>query len=518
MYDYDMKNNEDYDQFKCLKEDKFFINNTTKDLLLIYPDGNMTVSLSKMKMHENIVDDKNEEITIELDGSAIPDNVKNYVDNMNVAIKSQINEMTYGCPQLIEKYYYGLDGKHIGEYREIPTEGHPVLIKSSVTFLLILYDDRSSIETAIKDIMRAGSPKAYISEYLSDEFHLMGVGIRYINFSPFDLFYASHDNRRVSMLRHMRREEAIRYIRKSRDWTIIDNFSAELEEGNFIILGIIENGKLRLHKFEREENCTLASGSLQFADASRNQEIIPIFYRHRDAEIFLEDYDANVSNVYLDAAVEVSDKRTEEAVGEVKETSKKNMTAVAKVCAAMVTTGLAYGIGRAAIEAIIKGKEKEDSGKAALRLADKIILRNNFRNMIRTNIFKKLGSGFVKKSFISGGLIGTGVTSAYASPMTVGLSSAASILGVIAPIVVAGAVIVTGIVLCVKYKDKIKDFIDSHPVVEKIVNGVKTVGKVIAGVAVVAVALPVAAVCWVGKKIWEGIKSFGSWLGGLFGI
>ena len=124
----------------------------------------------------------------------------------------------------------------------------------------------------------------------------------------------------------------------------------------------------------------------------------------------------------------------------------------------------------------------------------------------------------MKKSFISGGLIGTGVTSAYASPMTVGLSSAASVLGVIAPIVVAGAVIVTGIVLCVKYKDKIKDFIDSHPVVEKIVNGVKTVGKVIAGVAVAAVALPVAAVCWVGKKIWEGIKSFGSWLGGLFGI
>ncbi len=58
MYDYDMKNNEDYDQFKCLKEDKFFINNTTKDLLLIYPDGTMTVSLSKMKMHENTVDDK----------------------------------------------------------------------------------------------------------------------------------------------------------------------------------------------------------------------------------------------------------------------------------------------------------------------------------------------------------------------------------------------------------------------------------------------------------------------------
>ena len=194
------------------------------------------------------------------------------------------------------------------------------------------------------------------------------------------------------------------------------------------------------------------------------------------------------------------------------------MTAVAKVCAAMVTTGLAYGIGRAAIEAIIKGKGKEDSGKAALRLADKIILRNNFRNMIRTNIFKKLGSSFVKKSFISGGLIGTGVTSAYASPMTVGLSSAASVLGVVAPIVIAGAIIVTGVVLCVKYKDKIKDFIDSHPVVEKIVNGVKTVGKVIVGVAVAAVALPVAAVCWVGKKIWEGIKSFGSWLGGLFGI
>ena len=112
----------------------------------------------------------------------------------------------------------------------------------------------------------------------------------------------------------MRREEAIRFIQKSRDWTIIDNFTAELEEGNFIILGIIENGKLKLHKFEREENCTLVSGSLQYADASRSEEILPIFYRRRDAEIFLEDYDANVSNVYLDAAVAVSERRTDEAV------------------------------------------------------------------------------------------------------------------------------------------------------------------------------------------------------------
>ena len=508
--DYSSNNQKDFEKFKCLKSDKYFVNNTKKDLLLIYPDGTMTVAMSNLKFHNNILENKNESVTLELDGSLIPDSVKNYTRTINSAIDNQINELTYGCPQLIEKYYYGVDGEHVGEYREIPTEGHPVLVKSTVTFLLILYDDEHSINVAIRDIMHAGSPKAYISSYLSDEFHFMGIGIRYINFSPFDLYYASHDNRQVSLLRHMRREEAIRFIQKSRDWTIIDNFSAELEEGNFIILGIIENGKLKLHKFEREENCTLASGSVQYADASRSEEILPIFYRRRDAEIFLEDYDANVSNVYLDAAVSVSERRTDEAVSAEVEVSKKNMTAVAKICAAMVTTGVAYGIGRAAIEAIIKGKDKEEK----LYLANKIIMKNNVGNMIRSSVSGKIFGTFAKKSFISGAVSSFGVTSAFASPLTVGMSSAASVLGVVCPIIIAGAVIVSTITLCCKYRDNIEEFIDDHPVIDKIVTGVKVAGAVALGIVVA----PIVATCMIAKKIWEGIKSFGSWLGGLFGI
>jgi hypothetical protein len=508
--DYSDRNQKDFEKFKCLRSDKYFVNNTKKDLLLIYPDGTMTIAMSNLKFHNNIVDNKDECVTLEMDGSLIPESVKSYTRAMNSAIDNQISELTYGCPQLIEKYYYGVNGEHIGEYREIPTVGHPVLVKSTTTFLLILYDDMHSINVAIRDIMHAGSPKAYVSNYLSDEFHLMGVGIRYINFSPFDLYYASHDNRQVSLLRHMRREEAIRYIQKSRDWTIIDNFSAELEEGNFIILGIIENGKLRLHKFEREENCTLASGSLQFADASRSEEILPIFYRRRDAEIFLEDYDANVSNVYLDAAVSISEKRTDEAVSIEVENSKKNMTAIAKICAAMVTTGVAYGVGRAAIEALIKGKDKEEK----MYMANKIIMKNNFGNMLRKSMAGKTFGTFAKKSFITGAVSSFGVTSAFASPMSVGLTSAATVLGIACPIVIAGAVIVSTIILCHKHKDKIEEFLDDHPVADKIVTGLKVAGAVALGIVVA----PIVVTCVVVKKVWEGIKRFGSWLGGLFGI
>lgn len=508
--DYSDNNQKDFEKFKCLKSDKYFINNTKKDLMLIYPDGTMTIAMSNLKFHNNILESKDESVTLELDGSLIPDSVKNYTKTINAAVDSQINQITCGCPQLIEKYYYGVDGEHIGEYREIPTVGHPVLVKSTVTFLLILYDDEHSINVAMRDIMHAGTPKNYISNYLSDEFHLMGVGIRYINFSPFDLYYASHDNRQVSLLRHMRREEAIRFIQKSRDWTIIDNFSAELEEGNFIIIGIIENGKLKLHKFEREENCTLASGSVQFADQSRCEEILPIFYRRRDAEIFLEDYDANVSNVYLDAAVSVSEKRTDEAVGVEVENSKKNMTAVAKICAAMVTTGIAYGVGRAAIEAILKGKDKEEK----VALANRIIMKNNIGNMLRKSVSRKVFGTFAKKSFISGAVSTFGVTSAFASPMSVGMTSAASVLGIVCPIVIAGAVIVSTIAICCKHKDKIEEFLDNHPVADKIVTGIKVAGAVALGIVVA----PIVVTCMVVKKVWEGIKSFGSWLGGLFGI
>lgn len=504
----------DYESFKCLREDKYFTNNTRKDFLLIYPDGTMTISMSRLKFHDNIVKSDDEEITIEIDGSAVPSHVSSYVSSMNSAIDKQMNEMTCGFPHLIEKYYYGLEGQHKGEYREIPTKGHPVVIKSSVTFILVLYDDQESINTAIKDITSAGGPKKYANTFLSDEFHSLGLGIRYINLSPFDLYYASHDNRQVEVLRHVKREEAIRFIQKCRDWTIIDNFSAELEEGNFIILGIVENGKLRLHKFEREENCTLASRSLQYADASRYQEIIPIFYRRFDAQIFLEDYDANVSNIYLDAAEAVSEHRIDEAVTQEVTNSKKNMTAVAKVCAAMVTTGLAYGVGRTIIEAILKGKNKGKT-EVARALATKIIRRNSIGNMIRQASIVKFGtSSLMTKALCTSGIMSTcGVTSAFASATTVGMTACASVLGVVAPIVIAGAVIITTVVLCVKHRDKIRRFIDDHPVLDKIVHGVKVAGMVVLGIGVAVIG----GIAWVASKVWEGLKKVGSWFAGLFG-
>ena len=89
-----------------------------------------------------------------------------------------------------------------------------------------------------------------------------------------------------------------------------------------------------------------------------------------------------------------------------------------------------------------------------------------------------------------------------------------SVLGIVCPIVIAGAVITSTIILCCKYKDKIEEFLDDHPVIDKIVTGVKVVGAVALGI----VAAPIVATCMIVKKVWEGIKSFGSWLGGLFGI
>lgn len=498
----------DYDIFRCLREDKYFDNRTRKDMLIIYPNGEMTIAMSKLKFHDNIVKAENDEITIEIDGRVVPSMVSNYVDNMNMAINKQMTEMTFGCPELIERYYYGIDGQHKGEYREIPTAGHPVVIKSSMAFIIVLYDDKVSIERAIRDITTAGGPKKYANSLLSDEFHDMGVGIRYINFSPFDLYYASHDNRQVSLLRHMRREEAIRYIQKSRDWTLIDNFTAELEEGNFIILGIIENGKLRLHKFEREENCSLASRSLQFADASRYQEIIPIFYRRYDAEIFLEDYDANVSNVYLDAAAIASQKRIDSAVQQEVTVSKKNMTAVAKVCAAMVTTGLAYGVGRTIIEKIVEGKAKKDA-------VTSIIMRNNIGNMIRKGMIVKYGtSNLIGKMALASGIKTIGVSSAFATPLSVGAVAAGSVLTCVGAAVVIGGVVIGAAVLVYKNRDKISEFIEEHPVLDKVVTGVKLATIAVLGIgflAIGAIKKTVEVVC-------EKIKGFFDWVGNIFGI
>ena len=62
--DYGSNNQKDFEKFKCLKSDRYFVNNTKKDLLLIYPDGTMTVAMSNLKFHNNILENKNECVTL----------------------------------------------------------------------------------------------------------------------------------------------------------------------------------------------------------------------------------------------------------------------------------------------------------------------------------------------------------------------------------------------------------------------------------------------------------------------
>ncbi|MGL4949714.1 MAG: hypothetical protein ACRC5M_04970 [Anaeroplasmataceae bacterium] len=506
---FEYKNDEFYEKFRRIDFDPNISNFTKVDMLAIYPDGSIRIAPSSYKVHKNFIITDGEAVTIDLDGSVIPTRLKDAVDEMNFNFEKYKKEVMFGNQELFEKYYYGPDKDKRGESNEIPTIGKPVVIKSIMSFVLVLYDDPKSINAAIEDIVRAGGPAKYANSYLNNNFHNIGVGIQYINFSPFDLYYASHDGRRVEIIRKMSREDASRFIHKSRDYNLIDNFLDELDEGNYIILGIIENGKLNLHKFERQENCGTVGRSLQYADASRRLEIIPIFYTRRDAQVFLEDYDANTSNVYLDLASNIAEKRTARAVeGEVVE-SKKSMTAVAKVCAAMVSTGLAYGTGKAILDKVFDKQKSE------------VVVRNlQFANMIKNSSLIN-----PKSVFATGAL---GVMSKFASAQTIGCAVASAAISPAVPIIAIGAGVVIIAVFAVALKDKIADFIEETPILKKVVDGVKAAGKKVVEVAKTVGSKIVEGAKFVGKKIVEGVKwvasgiasaisTVGEWVGNLFG-
>lgn len=483
-----VKQNRLYEEFRCLPEDEYFINKTDKDVLLVYPDGRMTIGSSKLKYHENYVyNNETNEVILDLDNEhEVNPNVKKYIRETNNVIAKKLDEMTCGNSDLVQKFYFGANSDEIGEYNQLPRIGKPILVKSTMTFAVFLYDDQESIYAAIDEIVKAGGPRLFMENFMSNEYSKYGIGIQYINFSPYDLFYASHDRRQVVTLPHMTREEALAYIRRIGDYNIYDNFAYDLETNEYIILGVKENGKLTFHRFEKEENCELVNGSIQYYDDSRRMEILPIFYNRGDAEVFLQDYDANTSALYMDMASEVADDQIEDAVHEEVVASKKNMTAVAKVCTAMVTTGLCYGAARTLIEVIVKNRKK----------SEEVIRAFNIKRAVGAmNIMKPAVA--VPSSIAAISTFGTIKNMALGAAAT-GMSISA---GPVIAIAAGAAVVIGGIVACATHQDEIDDFSEDHPIIGTILKGIGTIGRGIAKI---------------GSFIKEGICKIGRAIGDFF--
>lgn len=497
-----------YFQGQRIEIEKSATNNTTKDMLLIYTSGEMSFCRSQLKpgTGRKIVEQDEDTIVLDLDPSAFTPFMRGTVKDYTNTVHKNIVKNTGGYPEIVEKFTYGFQNEYsIDTNDKLPTLGHPIVVRNKTfAFLLALFDTDEEIRRLSEDIKNAGSPFNYVQRYFNDEIADLGFGLQYINLSTDNVYYASYAQRRVITIPSLSRGSAIRYINTAfKDDEYMYNMAMRcLEDSDYVYLIVKENDQYHIEKFLRDDESLLRTGSLQYADPDKDADIIPIFYTYQEADYYIDHYEASPANVYLKAACEEAAADAEEVIAENTYENKKKMTAIAKVCATMVTTGVAYGVGRTAIEAIVTTINKK---KKAV-IAENIIRRFNIANMIRTSVMPTIA----KTAIVKGGL---GVISGYGTAMACGITAASAAIPIAIPIAIGAAVVATTIALCVKFKDKISDFVDNHPVVEKVVNVVK-------GVATAVVALPIlaiGAVGWVCSKVVQGIRSIGRAIGEFFG-
>lgn len=502
-----------YFQGREIAVDTECINNTTKDMLIIYTTGQMAISKSNLKpsnVGRPVVNEYEDGSVIEIDFDAsamsplIRNVVKDYTDNnhKNIVLASG------GFPEMVEKFYYGTKHEYsLDSNGKMPTLGHPILIRNkSMTFLLALFDTDEEIRRLSDDIKRAGSPFNYVQRYFNDEVADLGFGMQYVNLSPDNLYYASYAQRRVITIPALSRSDVLYYIDVAfkDDHDMYNQAMRAVEDNNHVYLIVRENDSYHIEQYLRDDEALLRTGSLQSTEPEKDGDIIPIFYSYIEAENYINNYDGSPLNVYLKTAAEEASAEAQEVIANNTVENKKKMTAIAKVCASMVTTGVAYGLGRSAILAIVDTIEKKKKKGCAAAIVNNIIRRNNISNMIRTSI----GSSLAKSSLINGSM---GMVSGYLTPMACGVTAASAAIPIAAPIIIGAAVVMsTVITTCIVCRNKIRNFIEDHPVVEKTLNVVKNVAI---GIAVA----PIAIVAGIGYAIWTGIKTIGQKIADFFG-
>ena len=470
--------------FNKLEIDDNFVNMTMSDFIIIFMDGTVKKAWSNYAPH------------IE--------------ENHHCLYFGKVNDLKIDWD--IEKYqafnYLGADGYVSPWNYDLPSRANPIVWSTEQVTMIVMLDDDWT-----RDTLSRVDPKKYALSLLNEENGeptFQEADLTYVNLCSRDLYLVSNstiikipsfddrndiDKTRVNELitKNGLRDTVETY---GRDYEIVISFAKTSEKDP------IYNGRMKAKALLFEKDDYRSENPLRPKEF--DDDLLMIFYTWEAADNFVKDIKSS-TNYVIKTASEYFDQDKEEAVRESKIENKKNMTAVAKICAAMIGTGVVFAGVKILIEKLIEAKSKDKSK----------ILRSV---LARSMCFKSFGATAMNAVGITGGALGLGLHLGAPACVAIGLSSLTPI-GIAAVIVAASAVTLRAVGDLIidsvvgSTIDGILDDLEEKPVIGVVVKGVRWLGnKVKEGLSWVGEKL-----CNLGHKIADGFSSIISSIGGFFG-
>lgn len=287
--------------FENIEEDSNIINNAYYDILIIYLDGTVKKRSAKPAL-------------------------KQIFDN---------NEL---CQNL--GYYKLYNGKSVLEYlyfNQLPTEEKPTVIKEDTINMVLFPLNKNTIRT----IIESGGPKILAEKYLTNQINISDVGLKYrlVNLSNRPLYIANFG--KVETMPNENPERLRAYLW---EFDLTEEYEAMSDRYDLIIrfttttsMKLDKNNvkKMDVIWFEKDN----INGPLRPKDDKVDD--ISVFCSWAAANNFLNEY-KNTRNYIISKTANYFDEEREEAVAKQKLSNKKDMIALAKICASFVGSGIIY--------------------------------------------------------------------------------------------------------------------------------------------------------------------------------
>lgn len=471
--------------FDALEVDSNFINYTENDFIIIFLDGTVKRAFTNFRM-------------------------RTIYGKKNIYIGKIITKELGIDPDQVASYNYLLnDDEYASAWQmgdKLPTEGHPVVYITDSVTMVVMLDDKWTREK-----LSNVDPKTYALSLLNEangEPSFSEADISYINLSDHDLYMATNgtivklpcfDKRNEADRRRMNEIVANNGLKDvvnsfSRNYEIVISF-AKSSEGD-----LTNNGRARAKALLFERGDYGSEYPLRPKDFE--SDLMMFFYTWEAADHFIKTT-KNSTNYVIKTAAKYFDDDKEAAVHESKVENKKNMTAVAKICAAMIGTGIVFAGTKLIFDYVVnKKKDKESFGR--------IMSGIGIRHMVLEKTGTKLASGMLG---FSGASLLSSISFGGKAMAAIGTAvAAAGPVGVACTLVVGGAAVAAATISGISEAvlGGILGAVEDIPVIGTIVTGAKVVvGKIVEGAK------------WLGGKIWSGTKFVGGkiwdgikWVGG----
>ncbi|MBR1818202.1 MAG: hypothetical protein IJ772_05060 [Bacilli bacterium] len=474
--------------FDKLEIDENFINNTKNDFIIIFMDGTVKKAWS---------------------------NYANHITEGELCLylgKSNALNNDWEIDKYQAYNYLGVDGYLAPWNWNLPSRAKPVVWTTERVTMIVMLDDDWT-----RDTLSRVDPKKYALALLNEEIGeptFQAADLTYVNLCPRDLYLVtngtivkipSYDDRSEidkERINEMITKNGLRDTVEAygRDYEIVISFAKVNEKDP------VNNGRMKAKALLFEKDDYKSENPLRPKEF--DDDLLMIFYTWEAADNFVKNVKSS-TNYVIKTASEYFDQDKEDAVRESKVENKKNMMAVAKICAAMIGTGVVFAGVKVLIEKLIESKSK---GKSQILMG----------LLARSSVFQSGGKIAMNAIRITGGILGFGTHCGSLACAALGLSSLTPIgmaAGIVtcamSTIAAVGTIIGTvgGLVV-----DSILDDLEEKPIIGPIVKGARWLGgKIKDGLSWVGEKLSDFG-HWVKDKFSDICDSIGGFFSNLFGI